>query len=238
MVIRSLCGVLVAVGFIAVAVAGEIKIQEWKFDKDAPGQVPSGFTPGKLKNEAGRWAVAADAKAPSLPNVLVRAATGVSNSEPQIIFIDGLEAGSLDLTVRLKEASAGENQGGGVVFRATDEQNYYLVWLSLDEKLLRLDKVVNGETTHIQDLMVDTGAPGKWHTLRLLIHGPLLEAVFNNRQFLSGREEKWEFGSYKKGKIGLWAKGKGAVHFDTVRYTDMDDSSASQNPFGTEPRGQ
>ena len=238
MVIRILCGGLVALGLITAAVAGDIKIQEWKFDKDTPGQVPSGFTPGKLHSEGGRWEVAADAKAPSPSNVLVRAATARSEKEPQSIFIDGLEAGSLDLTVRLIEPSAGESQGGGVVFRASDEQNYYVVWLSSEEKLLRLDKVVNGEISHLQDLMVDTGEPGKWHTLRLLIHGPVMEAIFNNRQFLSGREEKWEFGSYKKGKIGLWAKGKGAVYFDTVRYTNMDDTSASQNPFGTEPRGR
>jgi hypothetical protein len=236
--IRILCGGLVVLGLITAAIAGDIKIQEWKFDKDAPGEVPSGFTPGKLNSVGGRWEVVADAKAPSSPNVLVRAATARSEKEPQIIFIDGLEAGSLDLTVRIKEPSVGENQGGGVVFRATDEQNYHVVWLSPDEKLLRLDKVVNGEINHIQDLMVDMGTPGTWHILRLLIHGPLMEATLNNRQFLSGREEKWEFGSYKKGKIGLWAKGKGAIYFDTVRYTNMDDTSASQNPFGTEPRGR
>jgi hypothetical protein len=240
MIIRSLNSlsvVIIAVGLIAVGLAGaaDYKIQEWRFDTDAPGSVPAGFVPGTLNGEAGRWEVAADPKAPSPPHVLVRQA-GQSNKD-QIIFIDGLEAGSLDLTVRIKAAAASETEGGGVVFRADDDRNYYVVWLSPSEKLLRLDKVVNGQVTHLQDLQVDNGEPGRWHTLRLMIHGPVMDAVFNNRQLLSGREEKWEFGTYKKGKIGLWARGDAPIYFDTVRYSNMDESTASNAPFGG-PHGE
>ena len=226
-------GLLLMLGVATLAVSMDIRIQEWKFDKDAQGSIPAGFVPGKLNSEAGRWQVANDPKAPSAPHVLVWQGTDQA-AKDQIIFIDGLEAGSLDLTLRIKSATAGEGQGAGVVFRAVDERNYYLIWLSPQEKLLRLDKVVNGAVTHVQDLTVDSVEPGKWHTLRILIHGPLMEAIFNNRQYLSGREETWAFGTYKKGKIGLLAKGDGPIYFDTVRYTDMDDSTASNGPFGVE----
>lgn len=234
MFIRIMFGLLVALVMTGPAVSMDIKIQEWRFDKDPPGSIPAGFVPGTLNSGAGRWQVANDPKAPSAPNVLVRQGTGQA-AKDQIIFIDGLEAGSLDLTLRIKSATVGDGQGGGVVFRAVDERNYYVIWLSPLEKLLRLDKVVNGQVTHLQDLSVDSAEPGKWHTLRVLINGPLMEAIFNNRQYLSGREETWAFGTYKKGKIGLWAKGDAPMYFDTVRYTDMDESTASSGPFGSEP---
>jgi len=220
-------------GLSDLTLAGDIKIQEWRFDKDAPGSVPAGFVPGEINNGAGQWQVIADPKAPTPPNVLGRTATD-SVEKPQLIFIEGLEPGSLDLTLLLRTGAGGEKQGAGVVFRASDERNYYLIWISPAEKRLRLDKLIDGETTHLQDLALDLADPGKWHTLRVMIHGPLMEAVFNNRQFLSGREEKWEFGTYAKGKVGLWASGENPTYFDTVRYTNMDETTSSSGPFGVE----
>ena len=111
------------------AFSADIKIHEWKFDSDPPGSVPGDFMPGKINSEAGRWRVVEDPKAPTPPNVLAREATDPA-ANGQIIFIDGLEVGSLDLTVRVKTSLGGEKQGAGVVFRAIDERNYYLIWIS------------------------------------------------------------------------------------------------------------
>ncbi|HEY3198176.1 MAG TPA: hypothetical protein VGJ57_09190 [Nitrospirales bacterium] len=230
MLIRIFYGVLLILAVATPALTADIKIREWKFDKDPLGSVPTGFVPAKVNAEAGQWQLAEDPKA-TPRHVLMRKATD-DGGKDQMIFIDGLEPGSLDLTVRIKTASADERQGGGVVFRATDERNYYLVWISPAEKRLRLDRLIDGEITHLQDLTLDSVDPNKWHTLRVMIHGPLMEAIYNNRQFLSGREEKWEFGTYKKGKIGFWARGAAPTYFDTVRYTNMDESTSSSGPFG------
>jgi hypothetical protein len=231
---RVLCATVLSIVLAEPAFSADIKIQEWKFDSDPAGSVPGDFVPGKSNSEAGRWRVVEDPKAPTPPNVLAREATAPA-ANPQIIFIDGLEVGSLDLTVRVKTSSGGEKQGAGVVFRVIDERNYYLIWISPGEKRLRLDRLIDGEITHLQDLTLDSVEPGKWHTLRLMIHGPVMEAIFNNRQFLSGREEKWEFGTYPKGKIGLWASGENPTYFDTVRWTNMDETTGSSGPFGFEP---
>src|SRR5438105_8979784 len=159
MFIRIILGLLLLAGASTPAFSMDIKIQEWKFDKDAPGSIPVGFVPGKLNSEAGRWQVANDPKVPSR-KVLVWQGTDQA-AKDQIIFMDGLEAGSLDLTLRIKSAAAGEGQGAGVVFRAVDERNYYLIWLSPQEKLLRLDKLANGTLTHLQDLTLDSVEPRK-----------------------------------------------------------------------------
>ena len=212
----------------------DFKIQAWSFDKDTPGGPPSGFVIGQANGEAGRWEVAVDAKAGSTKHVLGRIPSGKPSPEPQIVFLDGIEAMNVDLTVRIKASAGGDGQGGGVVFRAADERNYFVIWFSPQEKLVRIDKVVNGEAKTLGDLRVESMEPGKWYALRLTIRSSELEALYNNREYIAAREDAWEFGRYKKGKVGLWARGPAATYFDNVRYTSMDGGTGSAPLGGTE----
>ena len=234
MTIRIFMTVLVVLMAGSPAEAADFKIQGWTFDKDSPGSPPSGFVVGKTNGEGGRWEVAADTKAISAPHVLSRIPSGQPGPAPQVIFIDGVEAMNLDLTVRIKTASSGEGQGGGVVFRADDERNYYVVWLSPQEKMVRIDKVVNGDAKTLGDLSVESMESDKWHSLRLTIRGSEMETLFDNRQIIAAHEGAWEFGRYKRGKVGLWARGTAATYFDNVRYTSMDGGTGSAPLGGTE----
>jgi len=233
-VLRRICIVALVALVCGSPAWADFTILEWSFDKDAPGNPPTGFVIGKTDGEAGRWEVASDAKAVSRPNVLDRIPSGKTSSASQVIFLDGVEAMNLDLTVRIKAAAGGDGQGGGVVFRADDERNYYVVWLSPQEKLVRIDKVVNGEAKTLGDLSVESMETGKWHSLRLTIRGSEMEALFDNRQIIAAHEGAWEFGRYKQGKVGLWARGPAATHFDDVRYSSMDGGTGSAPLGGTE----
>jgi len=232
--IRLFVVVLAALVWGSPAWTADFGIQAWTFDKDSPGSPPSGFVIGKTNGEGGRWEVATDAKAVTAPHVLSRIPSGQPSPTPQVIFIDGLEAMNLDMTVRIKTLSSGAGQGGGVVFRAEDDRNYYVLWLSPQEKLVRIDKVVNGEAKTLGDLSVESMESGQWHSLRLTIRSSELEAMFDNRQYIAARETAWEFGRYKKGKVGLWARGPAATYFDDVRYTSMDGGTGSAPLGGTE----
>lgn len=232
-VVRRLVWALLVVLVAGGLARADFQFQDWWFDRDQPGQLPSGFAPGSTNGEAGRWEVKADLQSSSPPNVLAHISSGQAGKGPQVLFVEKAEAANLDLTVRMKAVAAGEGQGSGVVFRAQDDRNYYVIWLSPQENLVRLDKVVNGETKTLQDLKVEA-KPGTWHNLRLSIRGPVLEAFFDNKMFLSAREEAWEFGRYAKGKVGLWARGPGIVHFDNVRFTPMDGGTGSAPLGGTE----
>jgi len=219
---------------LAVLVAGglaraDFQFQDWWFDRDQPGQLPSGFAPGSANVDSGRWEVKADPQSPSPPNVLAHISSNQAGLSPQVLFLEKVEAANLELSVRIKTAQDGEGQGGGVVFRAQDDRNYYVIWLSPRESLVRLDKVVNGQPQTLQELQVET-EPGTWQSLRLSIRGPILEA-FLNKRFLSAREDNWELATYKKGKLGLWSRGAGVVHFDNVRFTIMDGGTGTM-PLG------
>src|SRR5881628_1640298 len=125
-VIGALLAVLVAGGLARA----DFQFQDWWFDRDQPGQLPSGFALGSSNVGSGRWEVKADP---------------LSSSPPKV------EAANLELSVRIKAAQDGEGQGSGVVFRAQDDRNYYVVWLSPREDLVRLDKVVNGQPQTLQE---------------------------------------------------------------------------------------
>lgn len=230
---RRVAAVLMALALGSPAWA-DFKILGWSFDKDAPGSPPSGFAVGSTNGTSGRWEVATDAKAVSRPNVLGRIPSDKVPAAPQVIFLDGIEAMNVEMTVRIKTTSSGAGQGGGALFRAEDDRNYYVVWLSPQEKLVRIDRIVNGAVRHLQDLSVESMEPGQWHSLRLTIRGSEMEARYDNRQVISAREEAWEFGRYKKGRAGLWAQGPGAVYFDDVRFTAMDGGTGSAPLGGTE----
>jgi len=212
----------------------DFKILEWSFDKDAPGNPPSGFAVGKANGATGRWEVRAEPQSSSPPHVLARIPADSLGTGPQVIFIENAEAANLDITVRVKAVAAGDGQGGGIVFRAADDRNYYVAWFSPQEKTVRLDRVVNGEVKPLQDLKIENTDIGKWHILRLNVVGPVFEAFFNNRQALSARDDAWEFGRYAKGRVGLWAQGPAATYFDNVRFTAMDGGTGSAPLGGTE----
>ena len=207
----------------------DFQFQDWWFDRDQPGQLPSGFAPGSANVDSGRWEVRADPQSPSPPNVLAHISSNQAGLSSRVLFLEKVEAANLELSVRIKTAQDGEGQGGGVVFRAQDDRNYYVIWLSLREGLVRLDKVVNGQSQTLQEIQVET-EPGTWQSLRLSIRGPILEALLNKR-FLSAREDNWELATYKKGKLGLWSRGSGVVYFDNVRFTIMDGGTGTM-PLG------
>jgi len=227
-VIGALLAVLVAGGLARA----DFQFQDWWFDRDQPGQLPSGFALGSSNVGSGRWEVKADPLSSSPPNVLAHISSDQAGLSPQVLFLEKVEAANLELSVRIKAAQDGEGQGSGVVFRAQDDRNYYVVWLSPRENLVRLDKVVNGQPQTLQEIQVET-KPGTWQSLRLSIRGPILEA-FLNKRFLSAREEAWEFGRSKKGKLGLWNRGAGVVYFDNIRFTLMDGGTGSVPLGGTE----
>lgn len=231
-VMMRMIGALLAVLVAGGLARADFQFLDWWFDRDQPGQPPSGYAPGSANVDSGRWEVKADPQSSSPPNVLAYISSDQAGLSPQVLFLEKVEAANLELSVWIKTSQDGEGQGSGVVFRAQDDRNYFVVWLSPQENLMRLDKVVNGQPQTLQELQVET-EPGTWQILRLSIQGPVYEA-FLKKRFLSAREDSWEHAAYKKGKLGLWARGPGSIYFDNVRFTAMDGGTGSSPLGGTE----
>src|SRR5438309_904801 len=97
------------------AVAGQI--EEWTFDKDAAGKLPSG-----AEVFGGTWEVRAEGDAPSSPNVLCQTATA---EYPAIRLGDKVYT-DLVATVRFKPVIGKDDQAAGIIFRVQDANNYYI----------------------------------------------------------------------------------------------------------------
>src|SRR5437870_2074168 len=113
---------------LAVLVAGglaraDFQFQDWWFDRDQPGQLPSGFALGSSNVGSGRWEVKADPLSSSPPNVLAHISSDQAGKGDQVLFIEKAEAANLDLTVRMKTGTDGESQGSGGAFRAQNDRD-------------------------------------------------------------------------------------------------------------------
>jgi hypothetical protein len=120
---------------IAIAAAEE---RTWNFDRDEAGKIAKDFS-----NESGDWEVVADESAPSKPNALAQTASDMKAPFNVALATDS-SFKDVDLSVKMKAIAGNEDQGGGLVWRAKDGQNYYVVRFNPLEDNFRVYKVVNG----------------------------------------------------------------------------------------------
>src|SRR2546427_10116842 len=97
-VIGALLAVLVAGGLARA----DFQFQDWWFDRDQPGQLPSGFTLGSSNVGSGRWEVKADPLSSSPPNVLAHISSDQAGLFPPVVFLGEVEAAKPGLSGRVK----------------------------------------------------------------------------------------------------------------------------------------
>jgi hypothetical protein len=116
--------------------------------------------------------------------------------------------GDLDLTVRFRPLSGKVDASGGLVFRARDERNYYLVRANALEDNFRIYTVINGSRSQIASVRVDPPALGQWHTLRVVAIGAHIQADLDGRLVIDHNDQ-----TYTAGYIGLWTKADSVTEF-------------------------
>lgn len=177
----------------------------WNFDGDRTGQVPAGFT-----NERGDWKIEADPSAPSQPNVLAQSAKN-SGSAFNLILVKGTNYKNVDLSVKMKALTGKEDQGGGLVWRAKDAQNYYVARYNPLEDNYRLYKVEKGRRSQLQG--ADIKHSEGWHTLRVAMEGDRIQCFYDDKKVLEAKDMTFQV----PGQIGLWTKADAQTLFDDLK---------------------
>src|SRR5206468_1311132 len=100
--------------------------QVWNLEDAAVGKLPPGWTAAKTgQGEGSVWKVVEDSSAPSGSKVLAQTAAG-----PGALFnlcvADGTSLQNLELSVAFKAVQGKADQGGGLVWRYSDANNYYI----------------------------------------------------------------------------------------------------------------
>ncbi len=178
--------------------------KKWNFDAGQTGETPKGFT-----SAAGEWKVAADASAPSKPNVLAQSARN-QGSTFNLVLIEATYK-NLELSVQMKAMAGKEDQGGGLVWRAKDSKNYYIARYNPLESNYRVYKVVDGKRTTLQS--ADIPAAAGWHTLKIKMEGDRIECLYDGKKHLDLKDDAFK----EAGKIGLWTKADAQTHFDDLK---------------------
>jgi hypothetical protein len=198
----------------AVLLAADDKARTFTFAKDDVTKTPSGWTATKTgKGEGSVWKVVADPTAPSgKGHVLAQTAAGPS-SLFNLCIADDTSYTDVEMSVAFKPIQGDKDQGGGLVWRYQDANNYYIARFNPLEDNYRVYKVVAGKRTQLAT-KEDLKAPaGQWHTLRVTMKGDQMECSLNRKQYLEAKDTAFT----KAGKIGLWTKADAQTYFDDLK---------------------
>lgn len=185
------------------------------FEDAVPGALPSGFHAG-LTGKGGpvKWTIVEDASAPAGAKVLAEVSADRTDYRFPIAVYDGISARDVEVTVRFKPVSGRVDQAAGLIIRARDDNNYYVVRANALENNVRLYRVVRGNRQQFAGVDVPV-AGGRWQQLGLRAHGDRFTASLDGKVLFEASDRTFS----EEGRVGLWTKADSVTYFDelTVR---------------------
>jgi len=187
-------------------------------------QCPPGFSSLISGNgKVGEWKVAMD-EAPALRDplstnepalstplkrfVLAQTSQETTDEHFPILMYNGDTFGDFTLSTRFKIMSGKTDQMAGLVFRAKDEKNYYVIRASVLGKSVKFFKVVGGMRSEPVGTEV-TVTPNEWHELTVIAKGNEIRWTLDRKSYMPAFQDT----SFTVGKIGFWTKSDSVVHF-------------------------
>jgi hypothetical protein len=191
--------------------------QTIRFETDTLGAAPKGWTATLTGTGNSKWSVEDDQTAPSKSPVLKQSgrATYLLLLKDDSSIKDGF------IEIKFKAIAGSEDRAAGMVWRAKDANNYYVVRANALEDNVVLYKTVNGARSAL-DIVgrkggygIDTPVPAnQWHSLRVDFSGPRFKVLYNGKQLFEVDDST--FG--EAGKVGLWTKADSVTLFDDISY--------------------
>jgi hypothetical protein len=199
-------------GAAIATLATAARAETVNFDADPTGTMPAGWACGSTGGGTPRWAVEADASAPSPPNVLKQSGSGPFPwcVKQGTAITDGA------VEVKFKPLSGREDQAGGVVWRWKDGDNYYVARANALENNVSLYYTEGGRRWTIK--YVDAPVRGNaWHTLRAEFKGTRIRVLLDGKAYI----ELDDSHIAGPGAVGVWTKADSVTAFDDFTYQPM-----------------
>ena len=123
--------------------------------------------------------------------------------------------------MKFKAIAGSEDRAAGLVWRARDANNYYVVRANALEDNVVLYKTVNGVRSAL-DIVGRKGGYGinvpvpanQWHGLRVDFSGSRFRVLYNGKQLFEVEDSTFS----DAGKVGLWTKADSVTLFDEINY--------------------
>jgi hypothetical protein len=194
--------------------------QLWDFEDVSIGQIPAGWKveATNQKGPLATWQVIEDKTAPSGKKVLAMTSPnhhfgGTFNIcwTNAISFLDG------EIEVHFKAIKGKEDQGGGVIWRVQDKDNYYIARFNPLENNFRIYYVRDGARKILASMKIALPA-GRWYTMKIVQRGDHFEGYLNGRKLLESTDSLFA----KPGGVGLWTKADAVTYFDDFKISPIE----------------
>jgi hypothetical protein len=191
--------------------------QALSFESSQTGVVPEGWTATLTGSGKPNWTVESDDTAPSKSKVIKQS----GRATYPLLLKDDTRIKDGFVEMQFKAIAGSEDRAAGVVWRAKDANNYYVLRANALEDNVVLYKTVNGSRSSL-DIVGRKGGYGVkvpvpanvWHTLRVDFRGPRFSASFNGKKLFEVEDSTFADG----GKVGLWTKADSVTLFDGVTF--------------------
>jgi len=131
-----------------------------------------------------------------------------------VAILEDQKFSDADVSVRFRPISGKEDASGGIIFRAKDGRNYFLVRANALENNFRLYTIVNGKRSTIASARVTEPSLGAWHSIRVVALGPKIQAYLNGALLLDHSDK-----TFTEGWLGLWTKADSVTEFADLEAT-------------------
>lgn len=120
-------------------------------------------------------------------------------------------ARDFDATLRFKLLSGTRERAAGLMFRAQDATDYYVVKASALDGSVRLYRMLGGRRSQLaaKDVELKTG---QWHALRVVAKDDRIE-VWLDDQPMFGHTDR---NLIRPGAIGVWSQADSVAHFGSL----------------------
>ena len=129
----------------------------------------------------------------------------------KVILSKEVIASDLNLGVSFLPIQGKADMGGGLIWRAADDRNYYLARANPLEQNIRVYRVEKG-IRHLLENFNQTIDVRQWHTLRVTHQGCHVNIFFDDKTVFDLCEK-----TFQTGMIGLWTKSDAVTYFDDLQ---------------------
>ena len=133
-----------------------------------------------------------------------------------VAILEDQKFADVDVSVRFRPVSGKEDASGGIIFRAKDAKNYYIVRANALEDNFRLYTMKDGGRNQLASAKVEEPKLGEWHTMRIVAKGLKIQAYLNGKLKID-HEDK----TYADGYVGLWTKADSVTEFDDLEVSGV-----------------
>jgi hypothetical protein len=183
-------------------------VQVITFDQEALGKTPAGWSvpaPGSPV----RWEIRRDQSARTQPYVLAQLSSDTPANRASIAILNAVTMRDGDVIVRLKPLTGQPDQGGGLVWRYRDPDNYYSVQANSSGSQVQVFKVENGRHTSLGAVKHELPA-NNWRLLKVSARGTRFQVYVDHRRIIQGNDGTFMDG----GKVGLSTQADSVTYFD------------------------